>query len=81
MVALSKHVNYSLIEQMKDIFVPLCGSLLMIAIIYFINLPFSNMVVVLLLQILIGIVVYASFALIVKPNGYIYIKNLLLKRK
>ncbi len=81
MMALSKHVNYSLIEQMKDIFVPLCGSLLMIAIIYFINLPFSNMVVVLLLQILIGIVVYASFALIVKPNGYIYIKNLLLKRK
>ena len=79
MIALSKYINYSLFEQIKDILIPLFGSLLMIGIIYIIKLPFANMLYVLLIQILIGVLTYLLVILTIKPKGYLFLKKLLFK--
>ena len=79
MIALSKYISYSLLEQIKDILIPLCGSLLMILVIYLIKIPFSNMLYVLLIQILLGVLIYLLVILTIKPKGYLFLKKLLFK--
>lgn len=77
MIVLKKYVGYNIKEQISDIFIPLISSLIMIAIIYIIKLPFTNMLIILLFKFLIGFISYFILSIILKPEGYIYLKKII----
>lgn len=79
MIALKKYINYNLIDQLKDISIPLLGSIIMAATIYIVKIPTNNMLLILIVDIIIGILVYFVFMIIAKPSSYVYLKKNLFK--
>lgn len=75
-----KFINYSIFEQIKDVIPQFVLSLIMFSIVYFLGylLPFSP-IVVLLLQILIGVVIYVGFAQLIGMEEMQTIKQILKK--
>ncbi|MCI7188470.1 MAG: lipopolysaccharide biosynthesis protein [Fusobacterium mortiferum] len=75
-----KLLNYSYLEQMKDIISSLFISIIMGVIIYSIQLLHYNNVLTILLQIILGGIVYIILSYITKNESFIYLVNI-LKRK
>ena len=74
-----KILGYSYKEQFMDIFPPLMLSLLMALIIYpvsYVNLP---EVLVLIIQIILGIIIYIIGSVVTKQDSFIYLLTLLKK--
>lgn len=79
-----KLLNYSLLEQMKDIFPYLALSLFMFFVVWSITLIGLNYYLTLLIQVLLGVIIYVAGAKIFKFEAFEYILNILkgyIKRK
>ena len=77
----SRTYGYSLIDRFRDIKLPLFNSIIMAVFLFLINqLRLSN-VNTLLLQIVIGVSIYALMAKITKDQNIIMLKQILLKKK
>ncbi|KIO70374.1 lipopolysaccharide biosynthesis protein [Caldibacillus thermoamylovorans] len=80
----SKIINYSIIEQFKDIVPSLILSSVMGILVYFIKYLELGTLLTLLLQILFGVIIYIGLAKLFRLECYIYLINTgkeLLKRK
>lgn len=73
----NKYLGYSLGEKIKDIFKSFISALLMFICIFIMNYIKMNKLFVLILQIIIGIVLYISFAIILKNENFTYCLELL----
>lgn len=80
-----KLLNYSFSEQAKDFFPSLLLSLIMGALVYLVSLAGLSDIKALLIQVLLGVIIYMSLAKILKMDSYEYcvniFKSLFLKRK
>ena len=70
-----KLLNYSYIEQIKDILPSLLLSIFMGICIYFIKFIFINKILILLFQIILGIIIYFSLAKLLKFECFSYLLN------
>ncbi len=68
-----KLLNYSYIEQIKDIFEPFMVSLIMLLIVYAMNFIKLNIYILLILQIIVGILLYFGVSCIIKSENLRYI--------
>lgn len=68
-----KLLNYSYIEQIKDIFEPFMVSLIMLLIVYAMNFIKLNIYILLILQIIVGILLYFGVSYIIKSENLSYI--------
>lgn len=77
-----KYLNYSFVEQMKDILPSIVMSTTMGTIVYFLGrlLPFSDLLT-LVIQIIVGISIYVILSLLTKNAEIEFLINLILKRK
>lgn len=76
-----KNINYSISEQIKDIFPSLFMSIVMAVSVYFMNyIPFNKWIV-LLLQIVAGVLIYFSLAIITKNTELTRILKIIKKNK
>lgn len=73
-------INYSLKEQLIDIFPSCIAALVMSFCINLVNLLDLNQVIVLIIQVLIGIIVYITISMLLKNPSLYYIKDLLIQR-
>lgn len=78
-----KLLNYGFLEQMKDIFPQMILSTIMAVIVYFINYLNLGNLTIMMLQCIIGVVIYFVLATVFKLEGLKYIINSLklTKRK
>lgn len=68
-----KLINYSIFEQVKDIFPTILNSMVMGLVVYFIGkLPLSNLCL-LVLQIFFGVIIYLLLSYVFKNDSFIYI--------
>lgn len=72
-----KLLNYGYKEQMKDIVPPLLLSIIMGCTVFSVTLFSYSTLMILLIQIVIGLVVYLGLAHLLKLESYIYIKNII----
>lgn len=72
-----KLLNYGYKEQMKDIVPPLLLSIIMGCTVFSVTLFSYSTLMTLLIQIVIGLVVYLGLAHLLKLESYIYIKNII----
>lgn len=70
-----KLLNYSLREQIKDIFPAMLLSLFMGMVVYLVGLIKINIIVLLLIQVLIGIIIYLTIAYLSKMEALMYFIN------
>ena len=70
-----KLLYYSYIDQIKDIIPSLLLSCLMGIIVYYLNLLELNLVILLIIQIIVGFVIYAVGSILFKLEPYFYILN------
>lgn len=77
-----KYLNYSFVEQMKDILPSIVMSTTMGTIVYFLGrlLPFSDLLT-LVIQIIVGMSIYVILSLLTKNAEIEFLINLILKRK
>lgn len=77
-----KYLNYSFVEQMKDILPSIVMSTTMGTIVYFLGrlLPFSDLLT-LVIQIIVGISIYVILSLLTRNAEIEFLINLILKRK
>ena len=80
-----KLIGYSYLEQMRDIAPSLIMSIIMFGLVWCVNLFTLNVFILLILQVLLGIVVYVLMAMITKTKPFTtiitLIKNKLAERK
>lgn len=78
-----KLLNYSYLEQLKDIIPYILLSIVMGAIIYFVGFINTNIVIKLFLQIIVGIVVYVLGSIILKLDSFKYLMEIIknIKKK
>lgn len=74
-------LNYSYIEQMKDIMPALVISLIMGIVTYLIQLLYYNDILTILLQIMFGGIIYIVFSYITKNESFIYLFTILKKKR
>lgn len=74
----SKILNYSIIDQFKDLLPSLGISLLMFVIVYVMNSIPMNRVLLLVIQIITGFVVYVLFSAVFRLESFMYMKDILL---
>lgn len=70
-----KYLHYGLLEQLKDIYPPLLLSAFVGIVIYFMGHLHINIIVLLLLQCMVGIVLYLGLASLFKMESYLYVKT------
>lgn len=75
-----KILNYSIFEQLKDIFESLVISLIMMAIVYLMNYIKINIYLLLVLQLIIGATVYIVISYITKNESLNYIINIIKEK-
>lgn len=75
-----KILNYSIFEQLKDIFESLVISLIMMAIVYLMNYIKINIYLLLVLQLIIGAIVYIAVSYITKNESLNYIINIIKEK-
>ncbi len=75
-----KILNYGVVEQLKDVTAPTVISVIMGASIYWISWMNYHPALLLFAQMLIGTIVYITLHAVMKTTGFIYTKDLLLKR-
>ena len=80
-----KILNYSYLEQLKDILPSIFIAIIMGAIVYFMNfIPISNIFILLTLQVLLGGIIYIGLSKLFKIDSFEYLLNIIyskLKRK
>lgn len=76
-----KLLNYSYLEQIKDIISSLFISLIMGVITYLIQLLHYNNILTLLFQMTLGGIVYITLSCITKNESFIYLVNILKKKR
>lgn len=76
-----KLLNYSYLEQMKDIISSLFISIIMGVITYLVQLLKYNDILTLLLQMILGGIGYIMLSYITKNKSFIYLSKVILKRK
>ncbi len=83
-IAVNKVLNYSLKEKIEDWIITILPSVLMFIVVYAMNYIPANKIILILLQLIIGIVIYISFSLLIKDECFIFILTMLkntLKKK
>lgn len=75
-----KILNYSILEQLKDIFESLVISLIMMVIVYLMNYIDINIYLLLVLQLIIGATVYIVISYITKNESLNYIINIMKEK-
>ena len=70
-----KLLNYSYIDQMKDIVPSLLLSCFMGIAVYYLNYIELNLICLLIIQIIVGIIIYVTGSIIFKLEPYIYVLN------
>lgn len=76
-IAMRKYIGYRLHEQIFDFGVNLLPSIIMLISVYFLHFIPINNVALLIIQIIVGIVVYFVFSALTKNKQFIYFKNLI----
>ena len=76
-----KLLNYSYIEQMKDILPPIAMATIMGALVYTVTLLHLNSIITLLIQVFVGIIVYWGESKIFHIESYEYIVGIMKKIK
>lgn len=76
-----KLINYSLLNQIKDMLPNLIMSLVMAIPVYLVNLLSYESLFIMIIQILIGIIVYVLISILFKPRGYICLLAILKNLK
>ena len=81
-IAMKKSIGYSIKEYFRDLAFPIVTSLIMTAAVMLVGkiLPFGN-TLVLVIQIVLGAMIYGAATLVIKPRGFVLIKELLGKRQ
>ena len=72
-----KLMDYGFKEQMLDILPPLASAVLMFVLVYLISLLNIAPIIMILIQVIVGIVIYFGLSLILKSEGLLVILNLL----
>lgn len=75
-----KLLNYSYLEQLKDIKESLAISLIMLIIVYIMNYLKINMYILVMLQITMGILIYFGISYIIKSDSLKYIIDMLKEK-
>lgn len=76
-----KLLNYSLIDQIKDITMPLTMSIIMCFVVLLVGKIINNIYAALLIQISVGIVVYFGMSVCLKSPEVMEIKKLIMKQR
>lgn len=80
-----KHLNYTYLEQAKDIFPSFAISLVMLGVVLFVGTSSLPNIILLILQIISGIATYIIISIIIKPQPYKFlmdiVRNRFLKKK
>lgn len=76
-----KLINYSLFEQIKDIFPSLMIALLMFGGVWALNLLELNLFVLLLIQVVAGVTIYVALSVITKSKPFFLLLNAIKNRK
>jgi len=74
-----RHLNYSLLEQINDVKMGFINSIIMAAAVGGIGLLISNDILSICIQIPVGAVIYFGLSELLKPEAYIYVKEMLLE--
>lgn len=78
---ISHHIyGYSIKERLNDYFKPLLNSIIMVAVIWPISLLGLSIIITLLLQCLIGLVIYYVMSIFTKDDSLNYLQNLIIKK-
>lgn len=77
MFYLSKLTNYKVSEQLGDVFPVFVVSLVMALAVYFVPIPINSIIVKLAVKVLMGAAIYVVGTLIIKPEGFVYIWNII----
>lgn len=72
-----KLLNYSLFEQLKDIFPQIIVSLIMGACVYFLPITMLPIVLQLIIQVLVGVTIYYLITSLLHFESYIYLKQII----
>ena len=75
-----KLLNYSFFEQWKDVFPSLLLSAVMCAIVYGVQFIVSGLLLTLVVQIIVGVVVYAGLAWLFKLESFYYLLGMMKNR-
>ncbi len=75
-----KLLNYSFFEQWKDVFPSLLLSAVMCAIVYSVQFFVSGLLLTLVVQIIVGVVVYAGLAWLFKLESFYYLLGMMKNR-
>ena len=75
MIMVSIKIGYKILDQIHDIFPPICISLIMGIFVYLIGMIKLPLIILLTLQILIGAIIYLLLSVKFKIYGYIYLKD------
>ena len=76
-----KLLNYTLLEQLKDIFPNIFLALVMGALVWLIGLIPLHYIAVLTIQVVTGIIVYLFGSIITKNSEFVYLFNILKRKK
>lgn len=74
-------LNYTYTEQLLDMCPSMISSIIMGLIVYSIKFLHLNMFITLILQIVIGIIIYVGISIFTKNKNFYYLLNIILKRK
>ena len=77
----SRLMGYKLGEQFIDVFPAIFISVVMVCVILPIRMLNLNSLVLLIVQVLVGLMVYIVGSFIIKPNAYIYITETIRERR
>lgn len=76
-----KLLNYSYLEQCKDISHSFIISIIMMVVVYIMNYININIYLLLILQVFVGIIIYFGISYLTKNESLIYIKDILKNRR
>lgn len=75
-----KLLNYSFNEQFKDLFPTLVAAMLMGFAVYLCDFINMNLLLKLIMQILIGVLIYSLLAIVFKNISYLYLKSIFIEK-
>lgn len=76
-----KLVGLNYLDQLKDVGLPIIGSLIMVLLISLLNLINTNYILLMFIEVLLGIIIYFIYIWIFKLPVFIYFKEMLRKSK
>lgn len=81
MIQLKKYINYGLREQMLDMLPATLMTTIMVIIVLFVPVPKLSNFMIFAVKVVIGIVVYVVQSIIIKPQAFIYLCNIFIKKQ